>query len=209
MNAPRERLERDGVGALSDAELLALILRHGRQGQSAIEVATRTLVAVGGLGLLASIRLEELSAVSGLGLAKSAAVIAAFELGRRSALTHAAPRIERTEDIALIARAHLGGLRRERVIVLVCDAANQLRQTITVSDGAADTALFPIREILNAVLRNDGRAFAVAHNHPSGDVRPSTADKRATRALENAANTVGLRFIDHVVVTNADWRKVG
>ena len=108
----------------------------------------------------------------------------------------------------MVAARELGGLRRERVLVLVCDGANRLRQTVTVSDGSIDKSLVPVREILNAVLRHDGRAFAIAHNHPSGDATPSAADTRATTEVRDAAGTVGLRFLGHVVVAGDDWSTV-
>ena len=91
-------------------------------------------------------------------------------------------------------------MRRERVMVLVCDAANRLRRTVIVSEGSIDRSLVPVREILNAVLRHDGRAFAIAHNHPSGNPEPSEADRRATAEVRDAASVVGLRFLGHVVV---------
>jgi DNA repair protein RadC len=94
------------------------------------------------------------------------------------------------------------------VVVVVCDAGNRVRHTVIVSDGALDRSCFPIREILNAVLRHDGRAFAVAHNHPSGDPTPSEADRRATEELSEAARVVRLRFLDHVVVAGDRWCSV-
>ena len=97
------------------------------------------------------------------------------------------------------------GARRERVIVLVADAANRLQRTVVVSEGAIDRSLVPVREILNAVLRHDGRAFAIAHNHPSGDATPSDADGRDTADVAAAARAAGLRFLGHVVVTDAGW----
>jgi DNA repair protein RadC len=107
-----------------------------------------------------------------------------------------------------VARDALSGVRRERVLVLVCDGANQLRHTVTVSEGSIDRALVPVREIVNAVLRHDGRAFALAHNHLSGDPEPSEADIRATRDMKTAASAVGLRFLGHVVVAGDEWREV-
>lgn len=137
-------------------------------------------------------------------------LLAAFELGRRAA--RAAPsggiRIRTATDVASAVSGLLAGLQREHVVVLVCNAADQLSATVTVSEGALDRALFPIREILHAVLVRDGRSFAVAHNHPSGDPEPSTADVEATRALGDAARVVGLRFLGHVVVTDNAWEGV-
>jgi DNA repair protein RadC len=86
--------------------------------------------------------------------------------------------------------------------------ANHLRNVVTVSEGSIDRVFFPVREVLNAVLRSDGRAFAVAHNHPSGDPTPGTEDLRATNKLRVAARTVGLRFLDHDVVAGDQWARV-
>jgi DNA repair protein RadC len=94
------------------------------------------------------------------------------------------------------------------VVVLVCDAANRLRRTVVVSEGSIDRSLVPVREILNAVLRHDGRAFALAHNHPSGDPGPSDADRRATTEVRAAAGVAGLRFLGHVVVAAEGWRAI-
>ena len=112
------------------------------------------------------------------------------------------------DDVAKIARREVGALRRERVIVIVCDAMNRLRRTIAVSDGAADRSLVPVREILSEVLRWDGRGFALAHNHPGGDPEPTEADVIATRRIVDAARIVGLRFLGHVIVADGEWRTV-
>jgi DNA repair protein RadC len=111
-------------------------------------------------------------------------------------------------DVAALARRELESATRERVIVLVCDAANQLRQVVNVTNGSVDRAFLPIREILNEVLRRDGRAFAVAHNHPSGDPTPGSEDVRATSRLRAAAGTVGVRFLDHIIVAGNEWQTI-
>lgn len=128
--------------------------------------------------------------------------MAAFQLGRRVGLDDTPHVLRSPSDVTEVARRELDGLRRERVLVLVCDAANRLRRTVIVSEGSIDRSLVPVREILNAVLRHDGRAFAIAHNHPSGSPEPSEADHRATVEVRDAASVVGLRFLGHVVVAN-------
>jgi DNA repair protein RadC len=197
---PRERLLRLGPQALSDRELLALLLRHGRRGESALDLATALLAEHGSLDALATARPEELATRSGVGAAKAATLVAAFQLRNRTAVDDVPLVLRNSEDIAKAARKELSGLRRERVVVLVCDAANRLRRTVVVSGGAVDRSIVPVREILNAVLRHDGRAFAIAHNHPSGNPEPSEADHRATAKVRDAASVVGLRFLGHVVV---------
>lgn len=205
---PRERLLARGPGALTERELLAIILRSGTRGASAIDLATRLLAEYGGLRLLASARPEELAARTGIGSTKAASLVAAFELARRAEVDQERPVLRRADDVAAIAQPELGGLRRERVLVFVCDAANRLRQTVTVSEGSIDKSLVPVREILNAVLRHDGRSFALAHNHPSGVCEPSVADESATREVRDAATMVGLRFLGHVVVASGGWAQV-
>ncbi len=205
---PRERLLARGAGALSERELIALALRTGTRAASALDVAGALLAEYGSLRAVASARPEELAARSGVGAAKAAALVAAFELGRRATGRDEAVVIRRPEDVADVARRELDGLRRERVLVLVCDAANRLRRTVVVSEGSIDRSLLPVREILNAVLRHDGRAFALAHNHPSGDPEPSDADRQATAEVQGAAGTVGVRFLGHVVVTSHGWSAV-
>ncbi|MHB8449248.1 MAG: JAB domain-containing protein [Mycobacteriales bacterium] len=113
-----------------------------------------------------------------------------------------------SEDVFRVARSELAGQRRERVVVLVCDAGNRLRRMETVAAGSIDRSTLPVREIPNCVLRHDGRAFADAHNHPSGDPGPSDPDVRATRDLVGAARIVGLRFLDHIVVAGDSWQRV-
>jgi len=198
---PRERLERLGPEALAERELLALVLGSGRRGESALDVATALLAEFAGLAQLARARPEELRRRGGIGAARAAALVAAFRLGRLAAdAPDDAPVLRRPEDAAAIAMRELAGLRRERVIVLVCDAGNRLRRVVTVADGSIDRAPFPVREILNAVLRHDGKAFVVAHNHPSRDATPSTRDVAASAELESSARSVGLRMLDHIVV---------
>ena len=206
---PRERLVAGGAGALSDRELLALVLRNGSHGVSALDLASELLAEYGGLRVLAAARPEELATRKGVGPAKAAALVAAFQLGRRA--THPADEavvLRSGGDVARVAQAALAGLRRERVLVFVCDAANRLRRTVVVAEGAIDRSLVPVREILNAVLRLDGRAFALAHNHPGGNAEPSVADQRATVDVAAGAKAAGLRFLGHIVVAGDDWRTI-
>jgi len=206
---PRERLAALGALALTERELLALVLRNGVAGESVLDMATLLLADFGGLRAIANARAEELAWRPGVGSAKAAALVAAFELGRRvdqSTMTPATLRA--AEDVAGVAGSELAGARRERALVLVCDGANRLRRSVVVSEGSIDRSLLPVREIMNVVLRHDGRAFALAHNHPNGDPTPSDADREATIAVAAAARVVGLRFLGHVVVVSGGWQEV-
>lgn len=202
---PRERLMERGVDALTEQELIALILRSGRAGESALELAASLLAEFGGVKGIAKAFPEELARRTGVGPAKAAALVAALRLGRLAASEDLAPHLRCAGDIAASARALMSDQRRERVAVLICDAANRLRHTVLASQGSVDRSIVPVREILNAVLRHDGRAFAVAHNHPSGDPEPSDPDMRVTAELARAAQAVGLRFLGHVIVAGDEW----
>lgn len=203
---PRERLRTVGPHALSDCELVALLLGQGRRGASALEMAAELLAEHGGVAGLAAARPEELARRTGIGAAKAASVVAAFHLAARARHTpDAAHRLLTAADVVEVARPLFVGARVERLLVLICDAQNQLRHRVFVAEGAIDQVAVPVREILNTVLRHDGRAFAVVHNHPSGDAEPSLDDRRATTLLGEAARAVGLRFLDHVVLAEPDW----
>jgi DNA repair protein RadC len=205
---PRERLLSRGPEALSDRELLALVLRNGTRAVSALDLAESLLAEYGCLTALAAARPEELATKCGIGAAKATALAGAFQLGRLTDPRDPPIVLRSPDDVAEVAQRELDGLRRERVLVLVCDAANRLRRTIIVSEGSVDRSLVPIREILNAVLRHDGRAFAIAHNHPSGHPEPSEADRQATDDVRAAARVVGLRFLGHIIVGEKTMTKL-
>lgn len=206
---PRERLLAEGREALSDAELLALQLRSGTGGASANDLAANLLAEFGGLRRLSSATVDELARVPGIGTAKAAGIVAAFELARRLPLDAELPiALARASDVAGLAQRSLAGLRRDRALVFVCDRHSRLLREVRLSEGTANRALVDVREVLNAVLRHDGAAFALAYNHPSGDLQPSEADMRTTHDVAAAAKTVGLRFLGHAVVADDAWAEV-
>jgi DNA repair protein RadC len=206
---PRERLSGLGAEALADRELLALVLGTGMRGRGAHEVAEALLHRFGSVAALSQAGMAELAAVPGIGTAKAASLVAGFELSRRSATERQdrAGRLRTTADIAAAA-TELRGLARERLLVISCDAALRVIGTDRICDGTGDATLFPVREIIVGVLRRDGRSFALAHNHPSGDPAPSPEDVAATQAAAQAAEITGLCFLDHVIVTETAWEAV-
>jgi DNA repair protein RadC len=197
---PRERLSAHGAAALADRELLALLLGTGGAGVGAHQLAEQLLAWFGSLASLAAAHPADLAAVPGVGATKAAATVAAFELGRRAARPLAATVITSSADLVPVVAPLLRGRARERLVLVVCDNA--------VSEGSAERALVPVREVAVAVVRRDGRAFALAHNHPSGDPTPSAADVAATARLEQAARALGVRLLDHLVVTDTGWCRV-
>ncbi len=203
---PRERLARLGPGSLSDQELLAIILRTGGRKIHAVDLAESLLHRHGSVRDLAGAELDDLLGMNDLGPAKASAVVAAFELGRRSGGLSAKRMVIRgPDDIALAVGPLLAGRAQEEVLVLICGSGNRLRQVVPMTRGAPDRCLLVPRDVISTVLRHGGTAFAVAHNHPSGDCTPSPEDKMVTGRIEQAARTVGLNFLDHLVVTETAW----
>lgn len=206
---PRERAFDHGAPALADRELLALVLgTGGAPGLGAHHLAERLLARFGSVTALAQAHPADLVGVPGVGRAKAAAIAAAFELGRRSQRSSAAPVISSSADIVPLVAPLLRGRPRERLALVVCDAANRVTSCEIISEGSAQRALVPVREVAVAVLRRDGTSFALAHNHPSGELRPSEADVTATRRVAEAARALGVRFLDHVLVTDSGWCRI-
>ena len=205
---PRERLLRQGPEALSDRELLALVLGEGRPGCDAIELAARLIDDRGGLAALAASDAHALKLLPGVGPARAARVVAAFELARRAARTPPRRTVRGSADLAAVAAPLLRGLRHERVVVVVCDGGGGVLRAVPLTEGAADRSLIPVRDVLHTVLAAGGARFGVAHNHPTGRLEPSAADVEVTARLRAAAETVGLRFLDHLIVTDTAWARV-
>lgn len=205
---PCERLLRMGVGALSDAELVALVAGIEAQGRDDVAVGHELILECGGLRGLAAAFPEELTRSSGIGPTGAARLIAAFELAARAMAAPTTRVVDSAAAIAELVSPVLARERREKVVVLVADAANRVLRLVPVATGGLDSSPLPVREVLQAVLRYDGRAFALAHNHPSGDPTPSRHDREGTAAVSRAADAVGLRFLDHVVVAGSSWRSV-
>jgi DNA repair protein RadC len=202
---PRERLMTFGAEPLADAELLAVLLGTGRRGSSALTLAHDLLSAYGGPYGLARLEPGVLSRWPGMGEAKAARVASAFGLARRVSAIPPGAVVTTTADLAAQVRPWLAEAARERVVLVVVDHGLRVRRTCVVTQGSVDQCLLPVREILTATLAHDGSAFAVAHNHPSGDPTPSAADEQVTAALAVGAEAVGLDFLGHLVVTADRW----
>nr|WP_274607050.1 DNA repair protein RadC [Agrococcus sp. KRD186] len=207
---PRERMLTRGCGALTDAELVALLIGSGRQGLGALDLAVALLADNGGLAGLRTADIVSLARFPGIGIAKAARLVAALAIASRIEETlDARPILSSSADIARLAAPRFSGARRERVLLIVCGAGNRVLAVVPVAEGAQHAAVFPVREALAEVLRRDGSAFALAHNHPGGDPTPSEADRHTTEGLRRAAAAVGLRMLDHVVIAGSEWRSAG
>lgn len=204
---PRERLIALGVGALSDAELVAIHLGTGSRGMHVLTLARELLEDWGGVGGLARAGVDELARRPGVGIAKAARLVAAFGLADRVGSSSQTV-IRESADIARVASARIGKARTEEVLLFVLDGGNRLRHVLPLARGGATSSPLPVREALSLTLRHDGVAFALAHNHPGGSPEPSRTNLEGTVRIQTAASEVGLRFLDHVVVAADDWRSI-
>lgn len=207
---PRERLHASGAAALSDAELVALLLGQGRRGRTALDLARELLGAHDGLPGLGRITSAELTACSGIGPAKAARLLAACELGRRRELCTAprGVRISTPKDAARAASAKLRDASQECFLVLLLDTRHRLLRMDTLSLGGWEQALIQPREVFRPAIARAASALIVAHNHPSGDPSPSPADLRLTRQLVEAAKCLGIRLLDHVIIGDGCYRSL-
>lgn len=202
---PREKLARFGVGALDNAELIALFLRTGTKGRSAIRIGRDLLEHYGSIGSVGSAGVGELAKQPGLGLAKACQLVAAFELGARAAREqlNQSP-LDSPEQIYRTFAPQLAWLRHEKLLVALLDTRLRHAGTVEVSNGSlTETSAHP-REILRPVITRGAYGFVIIHNHPSGDPAPSRQDETFTRRLIEATDLLQLRFLDHLIVGRPD-----
>ncbi|OQW59734.1 MAG: hypothetical protein BVN28_10440 [Nitrospira sp. ST-bin4] len=199
---PRERLMAKGPDALSDAQLLAILLRTGRRDFSAVQVAIELLGRVGSVGGLAMCGIEELCAIQGIGPAKAAQLKAAVELGRRSLATplSTGTRISSSADLFKHFHPILRDRKQELFKVVLLDAKNTVIKESTVSEGTLTLSLVHPREVFASAVRESAAAVIFLHNHPSGDPTPSLEDRHLTERLGEAGRLLGIPVLDHVVI---------
>jgi len=207
---PRERLLTYGAEVLSDAELVAIALRSGTRSLNAIQVAQGLLKRFDGLAGLAQATQDEMAGMPGVGPAKAAQVLAAFELGRRLAMNpdQAKPRISTPENAARILMARIGNPRQEELWVMLLDTKHQVLRLHNVYRGQVDSAAVRVCEVFREAVRDNAKAIIVAHNHPSDDVTPSVADIDITRDLRHAGDLLGIDLLDHIIVTRTAYRSL-
>ncbi len=199
---PQERLERCGPEALSDTELLALLLRSGTRGHDVLTVAARLVAEAGSLAGLVAWQPADFLRLKGIGRIKAGQLLAVMEVARRvlAQRTEELPLLISPDAICDYVRPFATGLEVEKFWVLCLNRKNRLVKRVEVSSGTATSALAHPREVFRTALREGAIALICVHNHPSGDPTPSSADVNATRQLREAARAVDIQLIDHVVI---------
>lgn len=206
-DGPRERLATLGAEALSDAELIALLLRTGDGRRDALALAAGLLHRHGGLAGLAGAAAAELAREAGMGPVKSATLVAALELGRRFAARRlrSGDPVRGPADVFRHFHPRLRDARHERFLLVLLDGRHRMLREVVISQGTLTASLVHPREVFRPALREAAAAVVLVHNHPSGDPTPSREDREITERLAAAGELLGIPVLDHVVVAERGY----
>ena len=204
---PRERLAALGPQALTNAELLAILLRVGVRGESAVTVGQRLLNKFGGLSGLHRAPFADIKKQHGLGEAKASQIKAAIELGRRLTLEspEERPAINSPADAAALVQYEMSALEQEHLRVMLLDRRNRVLETVEVYKGSVNSSQVRVGELFKDAIRTNASAVIVIHNHPSGDPTPSPDDVAVTRAIVQAGKLLDVDVLDHLVIGQGKW----
>jgi DNA repair protein RadC len=199
---PRERLAKLGPQSLTLAELLAILLRVGVVGESAVQVGQRLLQNFGGISGIHRASIDELSSQKGIKLAKAAQIKAAIELGRRLIIEspEERPAIHSPAEAAEMVQYEMRALEQEELRVLLLDTRNRVQHIETVYRGSVNSSQVRVAEIFKTAIRRNAPNIIVIHNHPSGDPTPSPDDIAITRAILQAGELLDVKLLDHIIV---------
>ncbi|GGG02558.1 UPF0758 protein YsxA [Paenibacillus albidus] len=204
---PRERMMHYGAESLSQAELLAILLRTGTRRESAIHIAQRMLKQIGSLRGLADLSIEELTGIKGIGPAKAVQLKAGIELGRRMANSrlNEPVTIRSPQDAAEILTEQLRYLQKEHFVCLFLNTKNHVLAQETLSMGSLNASIVHPREVFRAAIKCSSASIICAHNHPSGDPTPSPEDIALTKRLQQAGEIVGIDVLDHLIIGDSSF----
>ena len=204
---PRERMMKYGAHALSNAELLAILLRTGTYSENAVGLAMKLLKEIGGLRQLVDRSTEELMSIKGIGPAKALQLQAGIELGRRIARSAMEDRvvIRHPRDVAELLAEELRYLKKEHFVCLFLNTKNHVIGRETLSIGSLNASIVHPREVFLAAIKRSSASLICVHNHPSGDPSPSPEDIEITRRLSEAGEIIGIEVLDHVIIGDRDY----
>ena len=202
---PREKMISKGVAALSDAELMAILIGSGTKNESAVSLAKRILGGVSNnLNQLGRLTLKDLTKIKGIGTAKGITIMAALELGRRRKISEVVDKKQITSsgDVIDLFQPMLSDLSHEEFWVLMLNRANRIIERVRVSEGGLTATVVDIRKIMRAALEHQAIGIILCHNHPSGNHNPSDDDIKITNKIKQASETLDISLLDHVIITN-------
>jgi DNA repair protein RadC len=204
---PRERLLRDGARSLSAAQLLAIMLRTGGEGRSALDLAMEILGTFGDLMKIETASLREFTNIKGMGKAKVAQLKAAFELGRRlmEEPFMRGPAFSSGHEVYSYYHSRFKNLKKEVFCCMLLDAKNRILKDCKVSEGTLTNSLIHPREAFKDAIKESAASVIFVHNHPSGDPSPSREDIQVTERLVNAGEVIGINVLDHIIMGDGKY----
>lgn len=204
---PRERLAELGPQALTNAELVAILLRVGIEGENAVQMGQRLLQDMNGLHGLHRATLFEMSQQRGMGLAKASQIKAAIELGMRihTLVPEERPAIHSPADAAALVQYEMGALQQENLRVINLDTRNRVMNIEKLYVGSLNASTVRIGELFRAAVQRTAASIIVLHNHPSGDPTPSPEDVAMTRSIVQAGKLLDIEVLDHLVIGQGRW----
>ena len=200
---PREKYAKNGAVALSNAELIAILLRTGNESESAVELAKRLLSSSdNSLNTLSGKSLRELSEIKGIGQAKAISLLTAFELGRRirSEKVELSPHIQNSMDVVNLMQTKIAYLDHEEFWVIYFNNANYILKTVQISKGGISSTEVDTRIVMQEAVILKATQIILCHNHPSGSVKPSRADMTLTEKISKAAKIMDIALVDHIII---------
>src|SRR3989338_5594355 len=206
---PRERLVKFGEQALSAQELLQLILGRGIAGESVAVTAQKLLTQFGSLQKLSEASIEELSSVKGIGLAKATQIKAAFEIGRRLSTQtepYKSKELTNPEKVFKFMRSKIKDYKKERLYAIALNTRGWTVNEISV--GALDSSMAHPREAFSEAIKSNASSVIFVHNHPSGNTEPSEEDVKLTKRLMKAGELLGIKVLDHIIITTKNFRSI-
>jgi DNA repair protein RadC len=200
---PYEKAERAGIAALSDAELLSVILTSGYKGETALQTAQKALVMTGGIAGIFNASAKELQSIPGIGRVKSLRILAALELGQRAVAARQVqtlPSASTADRVLAVIEPKMRYLAREEFHIILLDAQKRILRTICISKGGLTGTVIQPRDIFREAVKNNAAAMILAHNHPSGDASPSAIDIESTERFIKLGRMMGIPVLDHIIV---------
>ncbi|ADY29947.1 RadC family protein [Cellulophaga lytica] len=205
---PREKLSQKGKSVLSDAELIAILIGSGSRNESAVELSKRILGSVNNnLNDLGKLSINQLMQFKGIGEAKAITITAALEIGRRRR-EEGEKKVEKigsSKDVFNLLQPVLGELPHEEFWIIYLNNSNKVIHQAQLSKGGITGTLVDVRLVLKQALEIGAIGLILAHNHPSGGLKPSTADKQITEKLKNAAAALDMKVLDHIIITQREY----
>ena len=205
---PREKLRNKGRRVLSNAELLAIIIGSGNKGESAVELSKRILSSVGNnLNALGKLHLEDLMKFKGIGDAKAISIAATLEIGRRRRGEELpkSTQITSSQTVFVLLHPLIGELPHEEFWIIYLNNSNKIISKEQLSKGGITGTIVDSRIIMKNAVRHGATALILAHNHPSGTLRPSESDKSVTKKLKMAGETLDIKILDHIIITQQSY----